>query len=417
MPFQTRLTIRPADAPARSILHVDMDAFFVSVEELEDPSLRGKAVVVGADPDGRGVVAAASYEARKFGIHSAMPIRSAKKRCPHAIFLRGRREKYHEYSEKIRRVFEEFTPTVEMASIDEAYLDLTGTERLHGSALRAADHLIRTLKERTRLNCSVGASTSHLVSKIASDQAKPHGLLVIFPGCEAQFLSPLPIRRMPGVGKVSEPELLTLGIATIGDVQRYGLERLRQRFGKYGEWLHRKSLGQDIEAYEYDEEPKSISHETTFDTDTNDRQKLERTLSYLAQLVGRRLRERRLFARTVGLKQRNWKFKTLTRDMTLDEPTHLDSVIFENAMRLFQAVWDGEEKIRLIGIRASGLESQEFQLNLLDAERRGKVHRALEAADRLRAKFGFDSIQLARSLDKDDGAKPRRRRRFLGREV
>ena len=183
----------------RQILHVDMDAFFVSVEELADPSLKGKAVVVGADPDGRGVVAAASYEARKFGVHSAMPIGRARRLCPHAVFLRGHHAKYREYSEKIYEVFEEFTPVIEMVSIDEAYLDLTGSERLHGGMLSAADRLIRTVKKRTGLNCSVGASTSHLVSKIASDQAKPHGLLYVLPGCEKAFLAPLPVRRMPGM--------------------------------------------------------------------------------------------------------------------------------------------------------------------------------------------------------------------------
>ena len=202
LPFNRSMTQSP-DHPIRSILHVDMDAFFVSVEELEDPSLVGKAVIVGADPDGRGVVAAASYEARKFGVHSAMPIRTAKKLCPQAIFLRGQHRKYGAYSQRIHRIFEEFTPVVEMVSIDEAYLDLTGCERLHGSAFRAADKLIRLVKDRTGLNCSVGVSTSHLVSKIASDQSKPHGLLYVLPGCEARFLAPLPIRRMPGIGKVT----------------------------------------------------------------------------------------------------------------------------------------------------------------------------------------------------------------------
>src|SRR5271169_3438100 len=191
------------NGPMHQILHVDMDAFFVSVEELEDPSLKGKAVVVGADPDGRGVVSAASYEARKFGVHSAQPIGQAKKLCPHAIFLGGHYEKYQEYSEKVCRIFGEFTPIVEKVSIDEAYLDLTGCERLHGSAFQAGDRLIRTVKEKTKLNCSVGVSSSHLVSKIASDQAKPHGLLYILPGYEAEFLAPLPVRRMPGIGRVT----------------------------------------------------------------------------------------------------------------------------------------------------------------------------------------------------------------------
>jgi DNA polymerase-4 len=409
----------PCKIPAamlRQILHVDMDAFFVSVEELEDPSLKGKAVIVGADPDGRGVVAAASYEARKFGVHSAMPIRAAKKLCPHAIFLRGQHRKYGEYSQRIHHVFEEFTPVVEMVSIDEAYLDLTGCERLHGSAFRAADKLIRTVKERTGLNCSVGVSTSHLVSKIASDQAKPHGLLYVLPGREASFLAPLPIRRMPGIGKVTEPELRSLGITTIGDLQQMGREKLGGRFGKFGEWLYTKSCGLDIDAYQYEEEPKSISHETTFDTDINDLDEVERTLSYLAQLVGRRLRDHGLFARTVGLKLRFAPFRTLTRDITLDEPTDLDSVIFASVLRLFENAWNGKQKIRLVGVRSANLERATFQRSLIDAAQHEKFDKVLKAADKVREKFGFEAVQLARSVEPARPAKPRKRRQFLGRE-
>ena len=393
----------------QQILHVDMDAFFVSVEELENPSLKGKAVIVGADPDGRGVVAAASYEARKFGIHSALPIRTAKKLCPHAVFLRGQYEKYREYSDKICQIFCEFTPVVEMVSIDEAYLDLTGCARLHGSAFRAADRLIRTVKERTGLNCSVGVSTSHLVSKIASDQAKPHGLLYVLPGYEAKFLAPLPIRRMPGIGKVTEPELLSRGISTIGDLARAGPEKLKEWFGKYGEWLYDKSQGQDIEAYQYEEEPKSISHETTFDADINDLEELERTLSHLSQLVGRRLRDHSFFARTVGLKLRYADFRTLTRDVTLDEPTHLDSVIFENVLRLFDKAWNRKQKIRLLGVRTSNLEKGVFQRGLLEAPQKQKLERLAQAADQLRNRFGFDAVKLARSLESGQQATPRKK--------
>jgi DNA polymerase-4 len=400
----------------RQILHVDMDAFFVSVEELEDPSLKGKAVVVGADPDGRGVVAAASYEARKFGVHSAMPIGTAIRLCPHAIFLRGQHRKYSEYSCKIHHIFEEFTPVVEMVSIDEAYLDFTGCERLHGSAFRGADRLIRTIKDRVDLNCSIGLSTSHIVSKIASDQAKPHGLLYVLPGCEAKFLGPLPIRRMPGIGKVTEPELRSLGIVTIGDLHQMGRAKLRDRFGKFGEWLYTKSCGLDIEAYQYEEESKSISHETTFDTDITDFEQVERTLSYLAQLVARRLRDHGLFARTVGLKLRFAPFKTLTRDSTLDEPSNLDSVIFANVLRLLAHAWDGKQKVRLVGVRSSDLERAVFQRSLIDAQQHEKLDKALKAADRVREKFGFDSVQLARSVETGRPAKPRKRREFLGRE-
>jgi len=346
------------------------------------------------------VVAAAGYEARKYGVHSAMPIRTAKRLCPQAVFLRGQHEKYQQYSEKIFAIFSEFAPIVEMVSIDEAYLDLTGCDRLYGSAFRAADRLVRTVKERTGLNCSVGLSTSHLVAKIASDQAKPHGLLYVLPGCEAKFLAPLPIRRMPGVGKVTELELRSYGISTIGDLTAAGPEKLKTWFGKYGEWLYRKSLGQDIEAYQYSEEPKSISHETTFDVDISDIDEMERTLSYLSQLVARRLRDHRLFTRTVGLKLRYGDFHTLTRDVTLPEPTHLDSVIFENVLRLFDGAYDRRRKVRLLGVRASGLEKAVFQSSLLDAAQKQKLERLLQTADKLRNRFGFDAVKLARSLDK-----------------
>jgi DNA polymerase-4 len=404
------------DHPIPYIAHVDMDAFFVSVEELEDPSLKGKAVVVGADPEGRGVVAAASYEARKYGVHSAMPIRTAKKLCPHAIFLRGHHAKYSEYSHKIYDIFAEFTPVVEMVSIDEAYLDFTGCERLHGSAFRGADRLIRVIKERTGLNASIGLSTSHLVSKIASDQAKPHGLLYVLPGYEAQFLASLPVRRMPGIGKVTEPELLSRGIVTIGDLGATGAERLKQWFGTYGEWLYTKSQGKDIDAYQYSEEPKSISHETTFDVDIEDEEEMERTLSYLSQLVARRLRDHRLFARTVGLKLRYASFRTLTRDVTLDEPTHLDSVIFEQVLRLFENTWNRKQKIRLLGVKASHLEHGTFQRGLLEAPQADKLERIMQTTDKLRERFGFDAVQLARSLEPGSTPAPRKKRKFLGRE-
>ena len=396
-----------ASATPRQILHVDMDAFYVSVEELENPSLRGQPVIVGADPGGRGVVMAASYAARKFGVHSAQPIRTAKKLCPHAVFLRGHHDRYRDYSDRIYAIFAEFTPVVEMVSIDEAYLDLTGSERLHGPPLRAADRLIRSVKERTGLNCSVGAATSHVVAKIASDQAKPHGLLCVFPGREAAFLAPLPVRRMPGIGKVTEPELASLGLWTLGDLQTFGLARLRERFGKYGEWLYTKSRGEDIDAYRHGEDPKQISHETTFDEDTSDREELERTLSLLAQLVARRLREHRFYAHTVGLKIRFAPFRTVTRDVTLDEPTHLDSVIFGHVLGLFERAFAPRQKVRLLGVRASHLERGSFQRSLLEAPAEERLARLAQAADRVRDKFGFDALRLARSLK--PGGRPSRR--------
>ena len=388
-------------AMACQILHVDMDAFYVSVEELEDPSLRGKAVIVGGDPDSRGVVASASYEARKFGVHSAMPLQQAKRRCPHAIFIRGHYEKYSEYSHKIHQIFSSFTPVVEMVSVDEAYLDLTGCELLHGPVLRAADTLIRAVKHATGLRCSVGVSASHVVSKIASDQAKPHGLLCVFPGHEAAFLAPLPIRRMPGVGRVSEPKLRACGIKTIGDVQRQRPEELERRFGKFGEWLYRKSLGQDIEAYAWRDEARSISHETTFAIDVTDLETIQQTISGLSQRLGHRLRHHGLMARTIGLKLRYASFQTVSRERTLPQSTHFDQEIYQAALDLFRTTYDHNQKVRLLGVRASNLATEVRQPSLLDQERERKMARVLEAADQLRGRFGFDAVRLARSLEKE----------------
>lgn len=382
-----------------------MDAFFVSVEELEDPSLIGKAVIVGGDPGSRGVVASASYEARKFGVHSAMPLQQAKRRCPHAIFIRGHYEKYSQYSQKIYQIFSRFTPLVEMVSVDEAYLDLTGCEKLHGSMLCAADTLIRAVRASTGLRCSVGASTSHIVSKIASDQAKPHGLLCIFPGCEKAFLAPLPVRWMPGVGKVSEPKLRALGIETIGDVQQRNPGELERRMGKFGEWLYRKSLGEDIEAYAWQEQARSISHETTFAVDTADLEMIQQTISGLSQRVAHRLRHSSLMARTVGLKLRYASFQTLSRERTLRQPSHFDQEIYQTTLDLFRAHFDHRQKVRLLGVRASNLVEAGRQNSLLDQDRERKMDRVLETADQLRDRFGFDKVRFARSLEEPEKSK------------
>src|SRR6266404_3834708 len=229
----------------RSFFHLDMDAFFVSVEELYDPSLKGKPVVVGGRPNERGVVSAASYAARKFGVHSAMPLRTAYKLCPQAIFVDGHRERYSEYSHKVFEVLNRFSPQVEMASIDEAYLDLTGTERLHGPPLSAAHKLHASVLKATDLNCSIGAASSRLVAKIASDQAKPNGVLWIVPGSEASFLGPLDVRKIPGVGKVTEKNLHASGIRKVRDLAALEDAFLEQRFGKWGLALAGKARGED----------------------------------------------------------------------------------------------------------------------------------------------------------------------------
>ena len=259
----------------RTYFHVDMDAFFVSVEELYDPSLKGKPVVVGGGPDERGVVSAASYAARKFGVHSAMPLRTAYKMCPQAIFVDGHPDRYREYSHKVHDVLQAFSPLVEMASIDEAYLDITGTERLYGPPLRAAHLLHERMKAATSLNCSIGIAASRLVAKISSDQAKPNGVLWIIPGQEAAFLAPLDVRKVPGVGKVTEKQLHAVGIRKVGDLARLDDAFLEQRFGKWGLALAGKSRGLDAGGWfdseiGDDEGPKSISHEHTFNEDTAD---------------------------------------------------------------------------------------------------------------------------------------------------
>src|SRR5215472_14419395 len=283
-----------------------MDAFFVSVEELFDPSLKGKAVVVGGRPNERGVVSAASYEARKFGVHSAMPLRTAYKLCPQALFVDGHPERYREYSGKVYDVLQSFSPLVEMASIDEAYLDMSGTERLHGPPLRAAHGLHERVKAGTGLNCSIGIASSRLVAKTSSDQAKPNGVLWVIPGCEAAFLAPLDVRKVPGVGKVTEKNLHALGIRRVGDLARLEESFLQERFGKWGLALAGKSLGHDAGGWfdtdiGEDAGPKSISHEHTFSEDTADVAQIDATLARLSEMVGRRLREHGLRARTIQL--------------------------------------------------------------------------------------------------------------------
>jgi DNA polymerase-4 len=388
---------------ARIIFHVDMDAFFVSVEELYDPSLKGKAVVVGGQRDERGVVSAASYEARKFGVHSAMPLRTAAKQCPHAIFVDGHPERYRECSEKVYKVLGRFTPQVEMASIDEAYLDMTGTERLHGPPLRAAHHLHQQMKADTGLNCSVGIGSSRLIAKISSGQAKPNGVLWILAGEEAKFLAPLDVREIPGVGKVMESHLHGLGIKKVGDLAKLEEGELEERFGKWGLALAGKSRGEDAGGW-FDTEvaaahqTKSISHEHTYNEDTANQAQLESTLMRLSEMVGRRLREANFHARTVQLKLRYKDFTTITRAHTLPNPTQLDTEIFENIRALFRSNWKKGMHIRLLGVQASHFTGESAQIDLLEGNRQKRWKDALSAADKLRDKFGESSVGLASGL-------------------
>lgn len=387
----------------RTIFHLDMDAFFVSVEEVFDPSLKGQPVVVGGRPDQRGVVSAASYAARKFGVHSAMPLRTAHQRCPQAIFLDGHPHRYREYSGKVFEILQQYSPQVEMASIDEAYLDMTGTERLHGPPLKAAHALHEAVKTRTQLNCSIGVSTSRMVSKVASDQAKPNGVLWVLPGMEARFLAPLEVRQIPGVGKVTEKALHDLGLHRVGDLARLEESFLKERFGQWGLALAGKARGLDAGAW-FDgeigagEAPKSMSHEHTFDVDTADAGVLDTTLARLSEMVGRRLREQDLFARTVQLKLRYQDFSTITRARTLDCATQLDTDLLEEARRLFRKNWKAGRPVRLLGVQASSLEAAPGQMSLLEDEKSRRWSKALEAADRLRDRYGESAVSLGSAV-------------------
>ncbi len=396
----------PLALPAQAtILHVDMDAFFVSVELLERPELRGKPVVVGGRPDQRGVVSAASYEARKYGIQSAMPLRTAAKLCPHAIFLDGNHAKYGDWSDRVATILAKFSPVVEMVSIDEAYLDLAGTERLHGPPFAAAHKLLTLITETSGLPCSGGLGATRLVAKVASEQAKPKGLLWIVPGQEARFLAPLPVRKIPGIGEVTERSLRALKIEYVHQLADFSQERLEKVFGQWGTALYRKSRGGDSYEFVLDAEPKSISHNHTFGEDKTNVQEMESLLSHLSQKACKRLREAGLSAKTLTLTIRYAGFDTYTRSKTTKEPLQFDADIFAVLLSLFRGHRDPKRKVRLLGVALSGFSQGNQQLDLLDAERRAKLDKLTRAADALRDKFGFGKVQFGGSLL---GEKPER---------
>jgi DNA polymerase-4 len=330
-------------------------------------------------------------------------LRTAAKLCPQAIFVDGHPERYRERSQRVFDVLNKFSPQVEMASIDEAYLDMTGTERLHGAPLRAAHSLHARMKADTELNCSIGIGTSRLIAKVSSAQAKPNGVLWIVPGQEAKFLAPLDVRAIPGVGKVIEQNLHALGIQKVGDLAGKDEHFLEERFGKWGLALAGKSQGKDAGGWfdsevGEDTDAKSISHEHTFNEDTGDREQLESTLTRLSEMVGRRLREAHVYARTIQLKLRYKNFTTITRAHTLTVPTQLDNDIFEEARQLFRKNWRAGAAVRLLGVQASSLETQSSQIELLDGDRQQRWKQALSAVDSLRDKYGESSVSLASSM-------------------
>jgi DNA polymerase-4 len=331
-----------------------------------------------------------------------MPLRTAGRLCPHAVFLDGHHEKYSEWSDRVASILAKFSPIVEMVSIDEAYLDLSGTERLHGPPLAAADKLLRTITKQTALPCSGGLATTRLTAKVASDQGKPRGLVWVAPGMEASFLAPLPIRKIPGIGEVTERALRALGIETVEQLASHSQEKLEKIFGQWGTALYRKARGGDAYEFLIDAEPKSISHNHTFGEDTADVAEMETLLSHLSQKACKRLREAGLSTRTLTLTIRYAGFETYTRSKTLTEPAQLDTDIFAVFLNLFRQHRDAKRKVRLLGVALSALSHGAQQLDLLESDRREKLEKLTKAADSLRDKFGFTSVQFGGSLRRDD---------------
>lgn len=382
----------------RAILHVDMDAFYASVEQRDHPELRGKPLIVGG-VSGRGVVAAASYEVRKFGVRSAMPIRRALALCPHAICVRPRMSRYAEVSEQVFAVFHEFTPLVEGLSLDEAYLDVTGSRALKGDPVRIAADIKRRIRSDTSLTASVGVATNKLIAKIASDLNKPDGLTVVTEDCIHEVLDPLPVNRLPGLGRKLGEHVVASGIATLGALRRSEDERLRLLFGKHWQSWRDRASGIDDREVEPDHDEKSVSNERTFGEDLRDIEMMRTELAVLADKVSGRLRAKELKAACVGIKIRLHDFKTLTRQCTLATPTAESRVIAERARSLFDA-WVGTQqrpRIRLLGVSSSDF-SRESQSDLFAEPERQQNEKLDATLDAIREKFGGAAVARASVL-------------------
>jgi len=389
----------------RTILHLDMDAFYTSVEQRDHPEYRGKPVVVGANPregKGRGVVAAASYEARAFGLHSAMPIGRAYRLCPQAVYLRGNMKKYGEVSRRIMTILKGFTDLVEPISIDEAFLDVTGSARLSGTGRELALAIKKQIRDRERLNASIGIAPNKFLAKIASDLEKPDGLVEVKPGEEEAFLSDLPVERLWGVGPRTADELHKLGIYKIRDIARLSPDELAARFGKHGDQLHRLSRGIDDRPVAPEHEWKSLGQETTFDQDTDDREQLRHTLLRLSESVARRLRDQDFLAGTVTLKFRDEDFVTETRSLTLPDPTDDADEIFATVGRLWNRLKGRDHRVRLLGVYASrlqGLHAAPRQLRLFQPDE--KKRRLNASLDAIQERFGDQGLRRASLLGRD----------------
>ena len=371
--YQAKTVIRRYNAERwimRRILHCDMDCFYAAVHMRDDPSLRGKPVVIGGSPNGRGVVAAASYEVRRYGVRSAMPASQAIRRCPHAIFIKPEFPRYREESQAIFEIFREFTPVVQPASLDEAYLDVSDHLEPWGSATAVAREIRRRVLEERRLTVSVGVGPNRLIAKIASDCDKPDGLTVVKPNRVQAFLDPLPVRRLHGVGPATEKALGELGVATIADLRAVELEVLRQRFGRHGQGLYNYCRGVDERPVRTHRERKSLGHERTYARDIASLKEMDAQLEDLSQRVASGLDKRGIAARTITVKVRYPDFTTLTRARSLDHPTASAERIVRVARELLRLTDAATRNIRLLGVTASGLSTGQpegpEQLGLFD---------------------------------------------------
>jgi len=345
----------------RTIIHADLDAFYASVEQMDNPELAGKPVAVGGSPEGRGVVAAASYEARKFGVRSAMPMSTAFKRCPELIRVLPRFERYGELSKVVMAIFRSITPHVEPLSLDEAFLDVTGRHAEYGGAKALGVYLKREVKTETGLTVSIGIGTNKTVAKIASDMRKPDGLMVVPPRTEAKFLAPLPVRRLWGVGPKSEGVLVKAGYKTVGDIAKAPVEHIEATFGNRGRELWEMANGHDDRAVVSHQERKSIGSETTFARDLPDGPELRSHLDRLAVEVAETLRRKEMLARTIAIKLRYHNFRTITRQSSRPEPTDDIEAIRSTAAGLLDAVTEEGNEFRLLGVSVTNLTYRDQQ--------------------------------------------------------
>lgn len=385
------------------ILHMDMDAFYASVEELDNPLLKGKCVIVGGQSE-RGVVSAANYEARKFGVHSAMPVFQAREKCPEAIFLPPRMGRYKELSAKFMSILREFSPLVEPVSIDEAYVDIAGCERLFGGINEIAPSIKKRIREGLNLTCSLGAAPNKFLAKIASDMDKPDGLTIIMPENVQQFIESLPIHKVPGVGKNTHDKLKLLGIRTLGDVKNYPAEIIIRKFGKFGRRLMELADGIDRSVVTPVSKTKSVSAEETLLRDTDDKQALKRYILKQAERVARELRKLDVRARTISVKIKHSDFKQVTRSVTIEDPTQSSEVIIREAFQLLER-YRMPKEARLIGVGVSNLVSETgpAQVDIFERDdpENSNWEKLDEAIDTITEKFGTDVIKRASLNDEN----------------